>query len=72
MAIPAAAVNRLPVFDALNISGLDVVHAKRLANSAAKVFDPLVTICAQERTNIDVAVRHLERYEQWLGVCVRS
>ena len=70
--IPAAAVNRLPVFDSLNISGLDVVYVKRLAKSAAKVFDPLLTFCAQARTDIDVAVRHLERYEPRLGVCVRS
>ena len=72
VAIPAAAVNRLPVFHVLNISGPDVIHVKRLAKSAAKVFDPLVTFCAQARVDIDVAVRHLERFEPRLGVCVRS
>jgi len=72
VAIPAAAVNRLPVFQVLNISGPDVIHIKRLAKSAAKVFDPLVTFCAQARVDIDVAVRHLERFEPRLGVCVRS
>ena len=72
VAIPAAAVNNLPVFDVLNISGLYVLHFKRLAKSAAKMFDPLVTFCVQARVDIDVAVRHLERFEQRLGVCVRS
>jgi len=72
VAIPAAAVNRLPAFDALNIPKLEVVHGKRLEKSNAKVFYPLVTCCAQARTDIDVVVRHLERYEPRLGVCVRS
>jgi len=72
MAIPAATVNRLPDFDVLNISGLEVLHFKRLKKSAAKVFSPLVTFCAQGRVDIDVAVRHLEWFEPRLGVCFRS
>jgi len=71
VAIPPAAGNLLPDFDVLNISGLDVLHVKRLTKSAAKVFDPLVAFCAQARVDIDVAVRHLERFEPRLGVCVR-
>jgi len=72
VAIPAAAVNRLQVFDAVNVSGLDVVHVKRLENSTTHVYDPLVTFCAQARTDIDVAVRLLDRYEPRLGVCAGS
>ena len=69
VAIPVAAVNRLQVSDALNVFGLDVVHVKRLEKSTAHVYDPLVTSCAQVRTDIDVAVRHLDRYKPRLGVC---
>ena len=41
VAIPAAAVNRFPDFDALHISGLDVVPVKRIEQSTAKVVTPL-------------------------------
>jgi len=72
VAILAAAINRLPVFHVLNISEPGLIHVKRLSKSAAKVFDLLVTFCAQARVDIDVAVRHFEPFEPRLGVCVRS